>query len=238
MRKLERPDAPPCLKMYTPADNWQTLSDQDKDSIWEHLDRMQYGLCAYCEREIPAVNRHRRHIEHFKPRSKYPKDAFEWVNLFGACNDDNFCARFKDSPKCPSYATEDLIKPDADSPREFLTFLSNGEVIPKKQISTDHQKRAQQTIDVLQLNHHTLIARRRRVYESNYSINKGESHGSIIDFLSGFLDESAAKEFPEIKSIILQELNALRQTACSASLRHAYQELLELYELRMLVTEA
>lgn len=234
MRKLERPDAPPCLKMYTPADNWRTVSDDDKDSIWEHLDRMQYGLCAYCEREIPAANHNRRHIEHFKPRSKYPKDTFEWVNLFGACNDDNFCARFKDSSKCPAYATEDLIKPDADSPREFLTFLPNGEAIPKKQISTDHHKRAQQTIDVLRLNHHTLVARRRRVYESDYSINEGEPHGSILDVLTELLNESSSQDLQEIKSLIYEEIKALRSTPCSGAARQAYEELLNLCDLLIL----
>ncbi len=61
--------------------------------------------CAFCDkkfREDDLVQ-----IEHFKPKVKYPKEAFEWSNLYAIC------------PKCNSNKNkkyhEYLLKPDADN---------------------------------------------------------------------------------------------------------------------------
>jgi len=232
MRKLERPQSPACLERYRAERTWGILAKKDTQEIWDALDTMQRELCAYCEREISATTPRARHIEHFKPRSTHPHEAFIWENLFGACNDNNFCARFKDSPKCPQYNIEDLVKPDVESPSTVLKFLANGVVKPQDGLDIQQRNRALKTIEVLRLNHQTLIARRRRVFEDDARTGGSTSIHPTIDTLSELLDTEPFEQLDDIRMMILKEIDKIRFTACSAALRSAYLELLELCELR------
>jgi uncharacterized protein (TIGR02646 family) len=47
------------------------------------LENMCFGKCAYCESHIPHIGY--GHIEHYKPKSKYPGLCFEWDNLLLGC---------------------------------------------------------------------------------------------------------------------------------------------------------
>ena len=55
--------------------------------IREALRKMYRGLCCYCEGRIGDVSFD--HIEHRKPKSKFPKDTFNWDNLHLACQQCN-----------------------------------------------------------------------------------------------------------------------------------------------------
>lgn len=229
MRKLDRPNAPTCLKSYTGAHLWKHVSNKDKDAIWARLDEMQQGFCAYCEREIPQNKPNKRHIEHFAPQNKAPKSTFDWHNLFGACNDDNYCARFKDSPKCPDYKPGDLIKPDVEDPAAFLHFHQNGDVVPSKALSSHKRARADQTIRVLQLNHATLRGRRRRVFENHDAPGAANPIHTLTDLLSDASDEGTLI----LREWIIHELKTLHSTPCSGAARQALTELLTLCEMQM-----
>src|SRR5208283_227039 len=51
--------------------------------IKDALIALFHGKCAYCESFIRNVDY--GHIEHFRPKSIYPKLTFEWTNLLLAC---------------------------------------------------------------------------------------------------------------------------------------------------------
>lgn len=56
--------------------------------IKESLKHMFKGKCAYCESHISHIDY--GDIEHFRPKSKFPKLCFTWKNLLlgcGICND-------------------------------------------------------------------------------------------------------------------------------------------------------
>ncbi len=66
MKKLVRGDAPLCLAQFMHGrDNWSVISNNGlTNEIWEKLNIMQSGFCAYCECQLQEDNT-KRHIEHF-----------------------------------------------------------------------------------------------------------------------------------------------------------------------------
>lgn len=162
MHKLERDANPPvCLTKYRHGrDQWgpQIPTREERAQIWEKLDAMQAGRCAYCEARLSENN---RKIEHFRQRAshRYPQGTFEWSNLFGACTRANTCDGHKD--QYGKYDHRDLIKPDEEDPEQYLVFNASGEVRPRLALDHAALRRAQATIDILNLNERSLVASRR-----------------------------------------------------------------------------
>ena len=83
MQKLKRGDCPTVLTKRQKSEArgraaWRTLSLEEKRAIWVALEAMQGTRCAYCETDTTEG---KRHIEHFRPLSQYPKQTFNWSNL-------------------------------------------------------------------------------------------------------------------------------------------------------------
>ncbi len=152
MHKLARPIAPTCLSQYRHGrDNWGRVTPDHKSKIWLQLDEMQQHRCAYCEAVIKIdKNNSNSHIEHFRQRRNHPQGIFLWSNLFGSCNRQDSCGKHKDG--LPAYNHQDLIKMDDENPEDFLEFLSDGNVVAKKNLSPDNNKRAEETIRIFNLN--------------------------------------------------------------------------------------
>ena len=102
MRSVDRGDVPATLKRN--AKRWTEAllaahesSDQKairkaenkyrKREIQTALKDMYDDLCCYCESNVSANSF--AHIEHRKPKSKFPKDAFNWDNLHWVCEKCN-----------------------------------------------------------------------------------------------------------------------------------------------------
>lgn len=152
MHKLNRPLlAPACLSGYRHGVNqWGEVSSAKKAEIWQQLDVMQHGRCAYCECALPVQNDHYvAHIEHFRQRERYPQGTFEWANLFGSCNRNDSCGKHKD--KCGHYNHADLIKPDIEDPEHFFLFVSDGSIAIRQGLSAAEQQRAAETLRIFNL---------------------------------------------------------------------------------------
>ncbi|HCN9345115.1 TPA: TIGR02646 family protein, partial [Escherichia coli] len=114
MKELARLESPEILDQYTAGQNdWMEI---DQSAVWPKLTEMQGEFCAYCECRL-----NRRHIEHFRPRGKFPALTFIWSNLFGSCGDSkksggwSRCGIYKDNG-AGAYNADDLIKPDEENP--------------------------------------------------------------------------------------------------------------------------
>src|SRR5690348_3103453 len=100
MRNVTRPAKPASLQRN--AEQWtrnllaaqrrqnpdskrlRTLVDRYKrPDVREALDKMYAGLCCYCEAEIGVVAFD--HIEHRKPKARFPRNCFDWNNLHLGC---------------------------------------------------------------------------------------------------------------------------------------------------------
>ncbi|MCV2350400.1 retron Ec78 anti-phage system effector HNH endonuclease PtuB [Paucibacter sp. Y2R2-4] len=153
MQKLNRPlEIPGGLDRYTPQmHTWCMASPtpDERQAIWEALNTMQGQRCAYCETAL-KTDSSQRHIEHFRQRSRYRLGTFDWNNLFGSCNRIETCGDHKD--KCGDYNHNDLIKPDIENPDTFLVFDAHGGVSPGARLDVEAQRRAKETIRILNLN--------------------------------------------------------------------------------------
>ncbi len=102
MRNVKRPNMPETLARY--AGNWKQdvlrakekgnpipsdlLNRYKQPDVLEALKRMYSDdsgrcYCCYCESQIDAISY--PHIEHRKPKSKFPECSFDWDNLHLAC---------------------------------------------------------------------------------------------------------------------------------------------------------
>ena len=62
------------------------------NQIQSALRKMFRGKCAYCESKIAHLSD--PHIDHYRPKSSFPKLTFDWNNLILACGICN-SARYK-----------------------------------------------------------------------------------------------------------------------------------------------
>jgi uncharacterized protein (TIGR02646 family) len=76
-----------------------------------------HGKCAYCEAKMAHVSS--PHVEHYRPKNKFPDRVFDWQNWLlscGRCNDRKW-AHFPDCDGQPC-----LLDPTAEDPSMHLDF--------------------------------------------------------------------------------------------------------------------
>lgn len=104
----------------------QTVANRDKaenkyhhTQIRDALIGMFGGKCAYCESQITHVSY--SHIEHYRPKAKYPRHAFHWQNLLLACGVCN-SSKYK-GDRFPLASTGGpILNPCRDNPEDHLDF--------------------------------------------------------------------------------------------------------------------
>lgn len=201
MKKLTRIDAPECLNQFNHGcDQWD---DVPKEKVWEQLEQMQGGFCAYCECRL-----NRKHIEHFRTRNSHPQLTFEWSNLFASCGDSRKkggwrrCGIYKDDG-AGNYDISCIIKPDEEEPSNYLLFLTSGVIACQPDLNDSDKHKAEETIRVFNLNGDTSLFSRRKLaiqaiqpevsglYEMQDKLNEEE----WAEFLQEGLDAVKGQEF-------------------------------------------
>lgn len=87
--------------------------------VKDQLELMFSEKCAYCESHINVVTT--GHIEHFRPKSRFKSQTFEWLNLLLSCPNCNNKQHKGD--KFPSvHAGGRLIDPTVDDPAIYFDF--------------------------------------------------------------------------------------------------------------------
>ena len=170
------------------------------------------GICAYCERQCePQVATsnplNREEIEHFRPRSRFPEQSLEWLNLVYACRrcnhaKDNSWPGFDDEEINGKLAAEDArytpvfeyVSPNASaasrSAGDFFGFdFSTGEIEPAKRLPPIEWSMARRAIRDIDLNdselgendpNHLWRLRRAQLALLQETIN-GEDDDSLAD---------------------------------------------------------
>ncbi len=111
----------------------------------QHLAALTRDHCSFCD-AYPMGRRLKSTIEHFKPKQKFPLEAYKWENLFLACG---LCQEKGDS------FHERLLKPDEETysfDRFFDIDWFTGELIPNPYASDEEQEQAEITIKLFRLN--------------------------------------------------------------------------------------
>ena len=103
---------------------------------------------AYCEETTKGE------VDHFKPKSRFPKLVYSWSNWLFACHECNHA-------KLGTWPTAGYVDPCATSKqdhpeRHFVIDTQTGRISPHGALGPQQRKKAQDTIDALRLNdsHH------------------------------------------------------------------------------------
>ncbi|MCP4219955.1 MAG: TIGR02646 family protein [bacterium] len=162
MEKIKRPPAPAWLKekwkewgekwaatyartKKSTSFRWRTHQNKGRKELEKELSLMTQYHCSYCD-TAPMGRRVRSTIDHFKPKTQFPLEAYKWENLFLSCD---LCQGKNDT------FDEGLLKPDEDS-YDFDAYFDidwkTGEIIPGRDATREDRERAQITITLFQLN--------------------------------------------------------------------------------------
>ncbi|AEW01660.1 hypothetical protein A4D02_06555 [Niastella koreensis] len=127
-------------------------------SVKEALLMACNSKCVYCESHITHIAY--PHIEHFKPKAKFPKLCFEWKNLFLGCTICNG-PTYKSDKWPTSSKGGPFINPETENPNTFFNFIFD----EKTGVSLVHPKgkRARTTEKELGLNRIELLKHRNPV---------------------------------------------------------------------------
>ncbi|AUW02643.1 retron system putative HNH endonuclease [Vibrio campbellii] len=194
-------------------ERWGSLK---KTPIRNRLLGQQYFLCAMTEFNIndfksKADSKHGCHLEHIKPRSKFPELTFEYENIVISVLDDLDQRKFKQDFFIGEEAEEDLshqlwfgakakddeldealfISPvEQDCQRYFAYIEHSGEIMPANGLEEDEVKRAEYTIKLLNLNHPYLKNQRyKRMQEVLEDIEELDDLDEQIDIVRDEISE-------------------------------------------------
>ena len=165
----------------------------------------QTGQCVYCGRGIDLKLHNERHIEHFRPRARYPHCELTYGNLFLSCGPQQAdggvqptCGNEKDDWFDENCHVEPA--PEEACQRHFA-FTSGG------RIRGDGSPEAEKMVAVLNLNHQELLAERSALIEHlDGELNEGVSHCELI---SAFLDLSSIGARASFANVAVQYLQRL-----------------------------
>ena len=162
----------------------------------------QTGQCVYCGRGIDLEQRNRQHVEHFRPRGRYPHCELTYGNLFLSCGPQQ--AHGGDQPTCGNEKDDWFDEncyidpaPEEACQRHFA-FASGGS------IQGDGSPEAEKMVDVLNLNHRELVAERSDLIEHlDGELNEGVAHRELI---TAYLDVSSIGARASFANVAIQYL--------------------------------
>ena len=134
--------------------------------IKEAVKETTNGKCSFCESIIETVDY--INIEHFYPKSLFPKYAFKWSNLIPSCRKCNIPKDNFDTKNNP------FVNPTKDNPEELFYYKD------LKIKAIDDNIKAINTNKVCDLNRLDLIRQRSEIlinfYSTEESINEYNQH--------------------------------------------------------------
>jgi uncharacterized protein (TIGR02646 family) len=146
-RWLERQAASPKAQFQWPQVDKTPLNHLliGTDEAPGPLKRQTEEHCSYCD-QFPVSPPGTETIDHFKPKSLFPAEAYSWENLYFACNRCQLRGDTWD---------EKLLRPDAEDfefARYFIWDYTSGALLPNPAATSLDQARAAFTIASFGLN--------------------------------------------------------------------------------------
>jgi uncharacterized protein (TIGR02646 family) len=144
---------------------------------------LTWGKCAFCEGRFGSQAY--AQIEHYVSRKVDPDRAFEWNNLFPACQVCN-------ASKGDADHQGRLLKPDTEDPEPYFWIGPEGDIAPHPGLNDADALRASETIRLCNLNRGRLREDRQTV--ANSVRRWVERTAGLVDGL----DKLAREEWDEL----------------------------------------
>ena len=188
MRGSNKSDEPPQLRDWKAEQRrngiepeYRNLQQPERGATERHLFAEQTGQCVYCGRGISLARKQRYHLEHFRPRSKYPDLQLDYANLFLSCGPegDNGARNTCGHHKGDWFEEGCHIPPAPEACAKHFRFHSSG------RIAGDGSPEADKMITTLNLNHPELVTERQVMLEAlDLDLNDGTPPELLVqDFL-------------------------------------------------------
>ena len=103
--------------------------------------------------EMPLDSEGNIHIDHFKKKGMFMAETFNWNNFIVDSLDSGYGACYKDSRISNVSDYNKLINPVEEDPQYYLTYQSNGNMVPKSGLTSSELEKAQFTLATFNLNH-------------------------------------------------------------------------------------
>ena len=148
MQKISKGNEPPELttwKRHNRKGNYKQLTPTEVRAIRQSCINEQQYLCAYC---CGIIELDKSHNEHVKPKSKYLHLSLNYDNIVASCESQVHCGHKKDDEDIP-------LTPLMPACETELKFTYSGKV-------WGSTSRAEETINILNLNHPLAIRKRQQ----------------------------------------------------------------------------
>ena len=181
---------------------YDDLSGDSRQATRQALFIEQTGQCVYCGRGIDLEEHNRYHIEHFRPRKRYPDSELAYGNLFLSCGPQQ--RQGSAQPTCGNekkawFDEACHVEPAPEEAcQRYFVFASDGG------IWGNGSPEADQMIRVLNLNHRELIAERSTLIESLDAALKESV--SLCELTRAFCDVSPTETRVSLANVAIQYL--------------------------------
>lgn len=186
-------------------DNWQptwnNFQKPEKTSVHNSLLKEQGFICCYCGRRI---NQEDSHIEHLKPRNKYPNLALDYDNFLASCQGESetpppvpvHCGH----KKSKWYEEPLMVSPLDSNCADFFRYTDDGQILATT--DSDKQAAAKETITRLALDIDKLKKMREKAFEGILDVIDTLDNDDIKKLIKGFEQTNAQGEYEEFCSAI------------------------------------
>ena len=215
MLKVNKKDEPEFFSEFKKKEkpkDWKDLDFEIKKKLKKHMLENEQKIddksyCPYCEMIISSENNDLKedkkcHIEHIKPKSKFPNLAFDYRNFLTSCSDKNTCGHCKQS----DWDNKLFINPIEENPEEYFSYsIRTGKIIPKKEAGLEYEK-AIKTIEILNLNENKLCDYRKSyINQILNSIKNSRNNDEKIEIINYF------DELPTLKKFLIGSIKILEE---------------------------
>jgi uncharacterized protein (TIGR02646 family) len=190
MKYIQKGNEPSSLaawnrKLGNRMPNWKSFSHPVKNDVYAALLTEQGYSCCYCG---ISINRRNCHIEHYRPKSKYPDLTFDYKNLIASCQGEDEKRPTKPvhcgHKKGGWFEYEFMVSPLDANCVDFFKYSGYGEIIPTD--NPDREEAAETTIARLALDIDKLKKMRRNAIDAAIEATDGLSDAEIELLFQGY----------------------------------------------------
>ena len=193
MKHIERTGEPLAFTEWVkdhPGAKWEDFSSGEpvlyRTCRQQLLDEQQ-GISGYTE--LPLADDD-QHIDHFRKKGMFPKQTFDWMNYVVDTKDEpKYGAGFKDKNISKPEDYDKIINPMLEDPHQYITYLSNGQIVPRCGLDEKDTERAKFTLDIFNLQCEALRKRREELmalFKAYGTMNPDEVAQILKDCGQGF----------------------------------------------------